>query len=1115
MPVEDGAADLVRLSPERLAPWPGLNPRRHVREERIREIAASLREEGQLMNLVVHDTGEDVLWIVAGETRWRAAKRLASYGDPIQLVCSVRVYDERRAFKIAMLENTQRGDLTVLEQARGFRRMIDEYGYTQESIAAEILGDSRKQSQVAKRLGLLVLPESVLELVEMEVIPWSYAYDHLVAWTREEEDLQAKLFPALVESIRTARDFGGPVARSWFVDQVEQIAKAHRPAPPAADPAQIDWAVAETPGDPFPAPLEAITPHVQFPPEGIQVDELLPGDEVAPRPGAIIYEIIEVRSEGNRPTKAKPWRLQCRQIGNGGFPGFLEVAQIDAGRWYLNDGRELVVLSRPEPIVAAATAPAAAPVPTAPAASQAAPIAPNPVARHMDRVQRLYGADAPPAAATSEEADPDVTAALAIIASAADAFPVPPLPARVVPITEYSGPLPKEKPFGVRGEITHIRLVDGDRPSIYDHEILARSGANGWNHSYLRERIVDAVQARDLVAAVALGHRLSEVEAESAHLSDLWAQRCARLRGGDAEHPPDMPKVAPSTPVSPLGAIRPRAAGHRATKIPADRLVTYPALLELRLLHLEEAYEGLGAARGPGRLEAARRTLERRYRSLGAWLADHRMRLGEQVLERVHDIGFEVDVPSIDELIEQRENAAAAAAQARLEEAARRAELPDVGTIFDPVRLPEALWGYRVAGRWHTSPDRKGLAGFAQVMNPAEVAALDAWAGESFAAAPDQGQAPAAVEEESQVRQLRPHETHVGRMVDAAKAAHGIDPTHGAALHFDYGASYAIAPTEPKKRRGGRLERDEDVAQWPEWHKGRAWAQANREELLAANAVDLAEGRPGARRHWPKPEGDERTTSPAPAAESSTPAPEPTPELERQADQAETTEGEVVRVTPAAPLPPQVDAKGFDLPALPGEPPVWSRVRGKIGHQTGEGVVCGYFVAADGERRADLTGVDDISWSCGAPPCDLEVIAPPPTPIASTVTKKEIDLAFVEWFRSRGPYASSYGPDGKPKKGHSGVRDMEASYRHWWRQGVQWAGLGFPRPTSGSGRIEAWDWRMARHRELFPEPAEARPADGAGEQQGRHADFRWAEEQHRATETAGRVADNSDLVTAG
>lgn len=94
----------------------------------------------------------------------------------------------------------------------------------------------------------------------------------------------------------------------------------------------------------------------------------------------------------------------------------------------------------------------------------------------------------------------------------------------------------------------------------------------------------------------------------------------------------------------------------------------------------------------------------------------------------------------------------------------------------------------------------------------------------------------------------------------------------------------------------------------------------------------------------------------------------------------------------------------------------------------------------------------------------VQVLAPPPEPLASTVARKAIDEAFRDWFRNRGPYAAHY-EDGKPrKKGTAGAGDMESSYRHAWREAVRWAELGLPRPTgSGNmGRPEAWDWRIAQ-----------------------------------------------------
>ncbi len=180
------SANRMMIPPRKLVPYPGLNPRRMIPAERIEKMKESIREEGVLQNLVVHRTGGAVDWIVAGVTRWRAASLLAAEGVAIELPAHVDEYSEERALAIAMLENMHRGDLTVVEEARGLKRLHEEFGRSQTDLATEFFGDAKKQPLVSNRIRLLELPEWILDLVEDGSIHWSHARDLLVQWASRE-----------------------------------------------------------------------------------------------------------------------------------------------------------------------------------------------------------------------------------------------------------------------------------------------------------------------------------------------------------------------------------------------------------------------------------------------------------------------------------------------------------------------------------------------------------------------------------------------------------------------------------------------------------------------------------------------------------------------------------------------------------------------------------------------------------------------------------------------------------------------------------------------------------------------------------------------------------------
>jgi ParB family chromosome partitioning protein len=146
------------------------NPRRNFSEAQIEELAVSIRERGLVQPLVVrpvrgeHDTFE----IVAGERRWRAAQRANLHEVPVV----VRSLSDQEAIEIAIIENVQREDLNAVEEAEGYRLLMDGHGYTQEDLS-KVIGKSR--SHLANTLRLLKLPESVQTLLRSGALSAGHA----------------------------------------------------------------------------------------------------------------------------------------------------------------------------------------------------------------------------------------------------------------------------------------------------------------------------------------------------------------------------------------------------------------------------------------------------------------------------------------------------------------------------------------------------------------------------------------------------------------------------------------------------------------------------------------------------------------------------------------------------------------------------------------------------------------------------------------------------------------------------------------------------------------------------------------------------------------------------
>jgi ParB family chromosome partitioning protein len=151
---------LRTLPVERLQPG-RFQPRRRFDEERISDLVESVRDKGILQPLLVRPLPGQVdrFEIIAGERRWRAAQRARLHEVPV----IVTDLSDREALEVALVENLQRQDLTVLEEADGYRRLMEEFSHTQEELAKAV-GKSR--SHVANMLRLLALPEPVRVLLE-------------------------------------------------------------------------------------------------------------------------------------------------------------------------------------------------------------------------------------------------------------------------------------------------------------------------------------------------------------------------------------------------------------------------------------------------------------------------------------------------------------------------------------------------------------------------------------------------------------------------------------------------------------------------------------------------------------------------------------------------------------------------------------------------------------------------------------------------------------------------------------------------------------------------------------------------------------------------------------
>lgn len=166
---------------EYLEPNP-FQPRRRFKDEELDALAASVREKGVLQPIIVRPVKDkaNAFQIIAGERRWRAAQKARRHMVPV----IVRELTDAEALEIALIENVQRTDLNPIEEAAGYRSLIEEFKYTQDQLA-KVIGKSR--SHMANMLRLLSLPDSVQDMVRDGTLSAGHA--RAVLTSEDPEDL--------------------------------------------------------------------------------------------------------------------------------------------------------------------------------------------------------------------------------------------------------------------------------------------------------------------------------------------------------------------------------------------------------------------------------------------------------------------------------------------------------------------------------------------------------------------------------------------------------------------------------------------------------------------------------------------------------------------------------------------------------------------------------------------------------------------------------------------------------------------------------------------------------------------------------------------------------------
>ena len=160
------SAGIVRLPVEHVLRDPA-QPRKTFDEAKLRELAESIRTQGVIQPILVRRDGS-AYRLIAGERRWRAAQLAGLHEVP----AVVRDVTPAEAFELALVENLQRTDLNPLEEAEGYRRLIQEFGLTQDQVGERV---GRDRASIANALRLLQLPDAVKELLASGALGMGHA----------------------------------------------------------------------------------------------------------------------------------------------------------------------------------------------------------------------------------------------------------------------------------------------------------------------------------------------------------------------------------------------------------------------------------------------------------------------------------------------------------------------------------------------------------------------------------------------------------------------------------------------------------------------------------------------------------------------------------------------------------------------------------------------------------------------------------------------------------------------------------------------------------------------------------------------------------------------------
>jgi len=196
---DTAARDFEYIPLQRIEPKED-QPRTVFEQERLAELTDSIREHGILSPIMVRSVEGGYYQIIAGERRWRAARDADVSEVPVRVV----VADDQKALELAMVENLQREDLSPIEEARGYKALMEEFNMTQEEVAQKV---SKSRPSVANSLRLLSLPDELKELMLRNELSAGSARALLALKSEEDMRAAARIVVASNMNVRDVEAF--------------------------------------------------------------------------------------------------------------------------------------------------------------------------------------------------------------------------------------------------------------------------------------------------------------------------------------------------------------------------------------------------------------------------------------------------------------------------------------------------------------------------------------------------------------------------------------------------------------------------------------------------------------------------------------------------------------------------------------------------------------------------------------------------------------------------------------------------------------------------------------------------------------------------------------------